>query len=326
MTRHVILGKGPIGTTLAHHLADAGHEVLVVSRSGAGASSRPDEEPDAIRHTSLDASDAAALTRAAQGADVLYNCVNPPYHRWPTDWPPIASALLSAAESTGAVLVTTGNLYGYGAGTQLMLENSLLASTESKGAVRAAMWREVERRHRAGRVRATEVRGSDYLGPRALGNAHAGSRMLGPVVAGKTLRPIGSADVLHTWTYLPDFARALAAAGTTEAAWGAAWHVPSPEPLTFRQLATRFADAAGAPTPRIRPLPNGVLRALGLASPMLREIVAMDYERTEPFVMDSTASQRVLRFAPTSWDVVVAETLDWWRNRSLDVPSSQQPA
>jgi nucleoside-diphosphate-sugar epimerase len=323
MTRHVILGKGPIGSTLARQLADAGHEVLVLSRSGAPSAPSAHGTPDAsaespIRHAAVDSADAAALTSAAQGADVLYNCGNPAYHRWPTDWPPIADAVLAATEATGAVLVTTGNLYGYGAGTQLMREASPLASTETKGLVRIAMWREAERRHRAGRVRATEVRGSDYVGPGALDQAHAGPRMLEPLLAGRTLHPIGASDVTHTWTYLADFARALAAAGATEAAWGRAWHVPSPQALTFRQLATLFADAAGAPEPRIRPLPMTAVRVLGIGSPMLREVFAMGYQFVEPFVMDSTVSQGVLGVAPTPWDTIVAETLAWWSGRSTD--------
>jgi nucleoside-diphosphate-sugar epimerase len=320
MSSHVILGKGPIGTTLSRQLADAGHEVLILSRSGApSASATPGASAEPrTRHASVDSGDAAALTRAVQGADVLYNCVNPAYHRWPTDWPPIADAVLTAAESTGAVLVTAGNLYGYGAGTQLMREDSPLASTETKGAVRAAMWHEAELRHRAGRVRATEVRGSDYLGPGALDHAHAGPRMLDPLLAGRPLHPIGAADVPHTWTYLGDFARALAAAGATEAAWGRAWHVPSPEPQTFRQMATRFADAADAPTPRIRPLPMMAIRVLGIGSPMLREVFAMGYQFVEPFVLDSTVSQGVLGLTPTPWDTIVSETLTWWGSRSTD--------
>jgi len=338
MTRHVIVGKGPIGSTLARQLAAAGGEVLVLSRTGSpdepttpgtGAGASPGAGAGTgtgtgqpIRHAAVDSADAAALTRAAQGADVLYNCVNPAYHRWPTLWPPIADAMLTAAESTGAVLVTTGNLYGYGAGTQLMREDSPLSSTESKGLVRAAMWREAERRHRDGRVRATEVRGSDYLGPAAQAQSHAGPRLLSPLLAGRPLHPIGAADVPHTWTYLPDFARALAAAGSTEAAWGRAWHVPSPEPLTFRQLATMFADAAGAPSPRIRPLTMTAVRLLGIGSPMLREVYAMGYQFVEPFVMDSTLSQGALGLTPTPWGTIVAETLAWWGSRSPDSPST----
>lgn len=312
MALHVVLGKGPIGRTLARHLAREGDDVLVLSRSG-GSPAVDGPASGRISGEALDATDAAALTAAARGAVALHNCANPPYHRWPTDWPPVAEALLTAAERTGAVLVTAGNLYGYGAGTQVMTEASPLRSTEAKGRVRAEMWLEARRRHEAGVVRATELRGSDYLGPDAEQHAHAGPRLLAPLLAGRTVRPVGSADQPHTWTYLPDFAAALVAAARTEAAWGHAWHVPSPEPLTMRELAGRLADAAGAPEPRISPVPIGMLRALGVTSPPLRETARMGYQFTEPFVMQSTVSQAVLGLAPTPWPQIIDETLRAWR-------------
>src|SRR5215210_1725758 len=104
MARHVIVGKGPVGTATAALLRQRGEEVRIVSRSGGPAE----------QHVALDATDAAALTRVVEGAAALYNCANPAYHRWPVDWPPMANAMLNAAEATGAVLVTTANLYGYG--------------------------------------------------------------------------------------------------------------------------------------------------------------------------------------------------------------------
>lgn len=308
--QHVVVGKGPIGSHLAHVLAGQGHEVLVLSRTG-GAPRNPDGGAPlpGITHGAVDAADAGALASAATGADALHNCLNPAYHRWPTDWPPLAEALLTAAERTGAVYVMAGNLYGYGRGTHLMTETSRLATTERKGRVRAAMWEEARRRHDDGRLRATEVRGSDYLGPLALAHAHAGPRALEPLLAGRTVRPVGGADAPHTWTYLPDFARALAAAAAVEAAWGRPWHVPSPEPLTFRELMTRFAAAAGVPAPRLSPVPLAAVRALGVVQPQMREVHAMGYQLVEPFVMDSTESQRVLGLGPTPWPTVVAETL-----------------
>ncbi len=314
MAPHVILGKGPIGRTLAHHLAARGDEVLVLSRSGGGSLPTDDAAVrDRVAWEAVDGADGAALAAAARGADALYNCVNPAYHRWPVDWPPVAAALLTAAERTGAVLVTAGNLYGYGAGTERMTESSPLRSTETKGRVRVTMWQDALRRHEAGVLRTTEVRGSDYLGPDAEQHAHAGPRMLAPLLAGRTIRPIGSADQPHTWTYLPDFAAALAAAADVEAAWGRPWHVPSPEPLTFRQVAERFARTAGAPAPRIAPMSMTAVRALGVFMPMLREIAAVGYQFTAPFVMDSVASQATLGLAPTPWDRVVAETLARWQ-------------
>ena len=57
--------------------------------------------PD-IERIAADASDAERLSALAEGAVAIYNCVNPLYHRWLTDWPPIAAALRTAAERSGA--------------------------------------------------------------------------------------------------------------------------------------------------------------------------------------------------------------------------------
>ena len=322
MARHVIVGRGPIGRTVAHQLVAEGHDVLVLSRSGAAVPTPAPalvtgsgaERPavGSLTWAAVDGTDAGALTRAARGADALYNCVNPAYHRWPTDWPPVAEALLAAAAATGAVLVTAGNLYMYAPGTRPMREDSPMAPVEAKGAVRAEMWTQAQRRHEAGDLRATEVRGSDYLGPDAEAHAHAGPRMLRPLLAGGTIRPIGSPDALHTWTYLPDFARALRSAAANPQAWGRPWHVPSPEPLTLREVAARFAAEAGAPEPRISPLPIAAVRALGLVMPMMREIGRVRHQFTEPFVMDSVVSQGVLGVAPTPWPQIVEQTLTAW--------------
>ena len=131
MARHVVVGKGPIGSTLADTLVEQGHDVLVVSRSGG-------QHPH-LEHRSADIASPGTLRELAHGADVLYNCVNPPYHRWPTDWPPLHAAFLDAAEATDAVLVTTSNLYGHGAGSGVMREDTPLASAEVKGQVTTAV-------------------------------------------------------------------------------------------------------------------------------------------------------------------------------------------
>lgn len=299
MSQHVIVGKGAVGSTLAQELVAQGHDVLVVSRSGGTATA-------GVRHVALDATDPDALTAAVQGADVLYNCANPTYWRWVTDWPPLASSLLDTAARTGAVLVTAGNLYGYGTHGTVMFEDTPLRATEAKGAVRAQMWRDAAARTD---LRTTEVRAADYLGPLADSQAHAGPRFVGPLLAGKVVRPVVAVDQPHSWTYLPDFARALVAAGATPGAWGRAWHVPTAQPLTFLELGARFASAAGAREPRIRPTPAAMVRALGLVSPLMREIAAVADHFSEPFVMDTTASERMLGTTATPWDQAIAETL-----------------
>src|SRR5689334_19773210 len=155
MALHVIVGKGPVGATTAGELVRRGHQVRVLSRSGGRSTA-------GIEHRQVDATDAGALTEAARGAAALYNAVNPPYTSWATDWPPVAAALLTAAERTGAALVTMSNLYAYGRPTGPMTPDSPLAASDVKGRVRAAMWADALAAHRAGRVRVTEARASDF--------------------------------------------------------------------------------------------------------------------------------------------------------------------
>ena len=75
MALHVIVGAGPIGTSTAEHLVALGHQVRVVTRSGSG--------PEHVERVAADATDADRLTELTRGAAALYNCANPPYHRWP---------------------------------------------------------------------------------------------------------------------------------------------------------------------------------------------------------------------------------------------------
>ncbi len=159
MGLYVIVGTGPVGAGTALRLAEAGHEVRTVTRSGRGPSHPHIERiaADAVRSDTL-----AAL---ATEADAIYNCANPPYHRWAAEWPPLAAAILDAAERTGAVLVTTSNLYGYGPVDHPITEDDPLAATFTNGYVRAQMWNDAIAAHRDGRVRVTEARASDFFGP-----------------------------------------------------------------------------------------------------------------------------------------------------------------
>ncbi len=87
---HVVVGAGPVGRATAHELVEACHEVLLVSRSGAG--------PDlpGVRRAAADAADADRLVELSSGAVAIYNCVNPSdYTVWSTFWPPLAEALAS---------------------------------------------------------------------------------------------------------------------------------------------------------------------------------------------------------------------------------------
>jgi nucleoside-diphosphate-sugar epimerase len=305
--RHLVLGAGSVGTAVAELLAADGAEVVVLTRSGAG----PDRP--GIERVRGDAADAAALTAAARGAAVIYNCVNPPYDRWVQAWPPIAAALLAAAESSGAVLATTANLYPYGPVTEPMREGQPDRPVGRKARVRAEMTAQAFARHQAGRIRAVEVRASDYVGA---GDQSVLDRVLVRALAGRPVRVIGDPDQPHSWTWPPDVARTLVAAAGHEPALGRVWHALTNPPRTEREAVADHCRAAGVPPVRVRAVPHLALRAVGLVNPVVRELEETRYQFVRPFVLDSRATERELGLAPTDWDEVCRANVELIRARS----------
>ncbi|GAA2589859.1 NAD-dependent epimerase/dehydratase family protein [Dactylosporangium fulvum] len=292
---HVVVGSGSIGTAIASSLAESGVAVRIVTRSGGG------PKHPLITRVAADASDTAAFRRAAAGAEVIYNCVNPPYHAWPTDWPPIASALLAAAIENDAVLAITGNLYGYGPVDRPMTEDMPLAARTVKGRVRARMWEEAL----AAPVRTFEVRASDYIGPR-----YTVIEMALPALrAGKTAWLPASVDVPHTYTYTGDVARTMIALAGDRRAWGSAWHVPSPPPMTGRELLTRVAEIGGMPAPRLRTYPRAAVRAAALFDKFTKEFLEVRYQHDRPFVLDSSRVSAVFGLTATPVDEAIRAVL-----------------
>ncbi len=302
MGLHVIVGKGPVGATTAELLAARGHRVRVLSRSG-GTST------DTVEHRRVDATDARALTEATRGAAALYNAVNPAYHRWATDWPPVAAALLTAAERTGAVLVTMSNLYVYGRPGRPMTPESPLAATDTKGRVRVAMWRDALAAHEAGRIRMAEARAGDFVGPQVPPAQSHLVRQLPALRRGRRAWVVGDPDVPRSWTYLPDVAATLAVLGTDERALGRAWHVPSNPPRSQRQALADLAGAMGRPPVPVSGMPWPLLSAVGVFAPVMREVVDVRHQFDQEFVLDATATTETFGLTATPWDEVLAATV-----------------
>jgi nucleoside-diphosphate-sugar epimerase len=305
MSHHLVLGAGAIGRHTAAHLAAEGHTVTLASRSG-----RVLDGPgqllgrEGVTVVAADATDPARLTELARDAASIVNAINPSrYTTWDTDWPPIAAAILTAAEQTGAGLVTVSNLYAYGRVVGPMTEDQPLVPNGHKGELRARMWRDALALHEAGRIRATELRASDYFGP----GAGAGTSLLNDYViaraaAGRaSLLPMGRPDVPHTWTYLPDIGALAATLATDDRSWGQAWHVPSAPPRTLREVAADVADLTGRPVRPVRVIPRPLVTALGAVWPLLRELRETRHQFEEPFVLDATRTEQLFGQRATPW-------------------------
>jgi nucleoside-diphosphate-sugar epimerase len=275
---HVVLGAGPVGRAVVTALNARGIEPTVVTRSGTAV--------DGATSRAADVTDPAALGAALAGAEVVYQCAQPAYHRWPEEFPALQASVVEAAEAAGVLLVVAENLYGYGPVDAPITQDLPLQATTRKGAVRARLWRELAEAHAAGRVRVVAGRASDFFGP-GVDESAVGSRFFGPLVKGKVVRVPGDPDRLHTYTYVVDFGEALVRLSETPEAWGQAWHVPNAPAVSTRAFGEQAAAIAGTSL-RMRPAARWQLRLLGRLVPAVDEVVEMLYEFEHDWVVDHT--------------------------------------
>jgi nucleoside-diphosphate-sugar epimerase len=251
-------------------------------------------------------------TAACEGAAVVYQCAQPAYDRWTTEFAGFTRTVLTGVEAAGARLVMADNLYMYGPVDRPMTEDLPNAAAYPKGRTRAEIAELLMTAHRQGRVRASMGRASDYYGPGGR-NSMLGTTLFGAAVAGKTARWVGDLDQPHTVSYLPDIAAGLVTLGEHPEADGRAWHLPVAPPVTGREFLKQVWDAAGG-TPRSAGLGPGMQRLVGLFSPVVRELGETSYQRDRPWIVDDSAFRAA--FGPcqvTPRPEAIKTTVEWFR-------------
>ncbi len=283
---HVIFGAGPLGKWTARALVEMGLRVRMINRSGVS-----ERLPTGVELVASDAYNIETNIALTRGAAAVYQCAQPPYYEWPEKFPPLQRAILEAAAANRAKLVVGDNLYMYGQFQGALREDSPLSPNTKKGRVRHAMAQEVLSAHAQGRVRAAIGHASDFFGPDD--HALTGYAML-PAVQGRIVNLMGRTDQPHTFTYLADFGRLLAALGTREEALGQVWFAPSNPAITQAEFVKLIEADLGKP---VKKMVGSALmmRFLGLFNKEINETVEMIFEWTHPYVVDTRKAEGCLR-------------------------------
>lgn len=303
---HVVLGTGPVGCWTARALREMDIPVRAVNRSG----ERPDLMPEDVEVVAADASDARQASEAAQGAAVIYQALNPPYHRWQELFPGLQAGAMAAARASGARYVSIENLYMYDSSAPIS-EASPTRPRSNKGELRARMADEVMAAHARGELQATALRASDYYGPGVLGSV-MGEMVFGNLAAGKKAQVGGSAEMPHSWAYIEDVGQAAALLGTREEALGQAWIAPHAPPRTQGEMVAAAARALEV-EPQLTVISPLMMRLGGLFIPEARASVEMLYQFSEPFVVDSSQFEETFGAQATPLAEGIGRTASWYR-------------
>jgi nucleoside-diphosphate-sugar epimerase len=263
----------------------------------------------------IDAIDPQQTREVCEGAAVVYHCVGLPYARWESELPAIAQGILAGAAFAGARLVYGDNLYAYGRVHGPIHDGLPETASTRKCLLRAQIARTLLDAHRAGTLKVSIGRASDFYGPWVT-HAMLGERVFAHAIAGRSADLVGNLNRLHTYTYIDDFAEALVTLGEREEAPGRAWIVSSAPALTTRAMVEMIFRSLKTPS-KVRSLPAWLLALLGVFDANLRELRETIYQFENDFVTDPSDFARTFGAHVTPHEEAIARTLAWYRDERL---------
>ena len=283
----IILGaKGRFGRAAMDAFQAAGWQVTAFARA------RFDALSDGINFIQGDASDAAVLSRAAMGHDVIVNALNPPYGKWAKLVPVLTRNVIAAAKTSGATVMLPGNVYNYGETMPPQLtEDTPHAPSTHLGKLRVTLEEAYAIAADDG-VRTVILRGGDFIEKAQTGNWFD-SQITPNIAKGRITYP-GPRDQIHAWAYLPDMARALVALAEkrSEFAMFEEFGFPGYN-LSGDELVQALSDAAERQL-KAGALPWSMLRMLSMFSADIKGVVAMSYLWRTPHTIDGAKLQATL--------------------------------
>ena len=289
----LILGaNGRFGRAATQAFANAGWQVRAASRN---ANSQPRTGVTAI---AVDVMGGAALSAAAQGADVIVHAVHPPYPDWAKIMPIHTKNIIAAARASAAAVMVVGNVYTFGENApEVYAETLTPAPTTRKGRLRLDMERAFEAAAADG-LRSVILRSGDFIEREKTGNWFD-TYMTNRLHKGVFTYP-GRRDAVHSWAYLPDMARAmvgLAARRDTLPAFSSFGF--EGYSLTGHEMHQAVENAVGRPL-KAAAFPWPLMRVLALFSPLVREVLEMRYLWEVPHRIDGGPLAAALpNFEPT---------------------------
>lgn len=306
MNYHTILGAGgAVGNQLAPILIAAKEKVRLVSR-------KP-KPVNGAETMAADLADYAQTLHAVKGSSVVYLLAGLQYNIrvWRISWPKIMTNVIDACKETGSKLIFFDNVYMYGKVEGVMTEETLFNPCSKKGEIRAAIATQLLNEMHAGNVKAAIARAADFYGPVGFTTSVPNMLVFANLKKNKKAQWLVNAKTPHSFTYVPDAAKALYILAKNENAFGQTWHMPTAaNPLTGEQFIQQAAmDMKVFNDYTV--LPKWLMQIIGLFNKPIKESIEMLYQNEFPYLFDSSKFNVAFNFEPTSYNDGIRQTAIW---------------
>lgn len=291
-----ILGAGgAIGIPLAKELPKYTDKVRLSGRNPV----KVNPSDEIIR---TDLRDQGQTMEAVKGSEVTYLTVGLKYDTgvWQKEWPLVMENVIKACSEHNSKLVFLDNVYMYGRVDGWMTEETPFNPVSKKGEVRAKIASRLIEAYSQKEVTAAILRAADFYGPDNRGSV-LNMLVLDRMKLGKKANWLIDAHKLHTYTYTPDAAKAMALVGNTPDAYNQTWHAPSDmNVLTgegYIKIAADFLKAGSKYTV----FKKWQMQLAGLFNPIIRESLEMLYQNEYDYLFGSRKFEERFKFKTTTY-------------------------
>lgn len=303
----IIGAAGAVGRALADELDQRGVRPVVIGRDRAKLDAYFARRAE-IR--AADLLDSTQATRVLQGVTHVVYCVGLPYPQFALH-PVLMRKAIEAARRAGAQrMVVVSSVYSYGCPhTPRVSENHPRRPETRKGSFRREQEDTAIESHRPGEFETLVLHLPDFYGPYASNSlAHM---MLESLSAGRAARWLGDPDAPHEFVFMPDVARVIAEMLYRPECFGRRWNLAGPGEISGRRFVELAARQLGV-QPRVIATGRLSLRLGGLFSPLLRELVELQYLGETPVLLDDSALRGVMGgIAKTPYEEGVRRMAEW---------------
>jgi len=292
MSKVALFGAaGVIGQSIASALSAKGQRYRVVGRSESSLRKAFAADPLAEVVT-WNPDSPASVQAAATGVETLIYMVGVNYWQFELH-PELMRKTLAGAIAVGVKnIILIGTVYPYGLpGANPVREDHPRAPHTFKGRMRKAQEDLVMQAHAEGRIQATVLRLPDFYGPGVEASLLSGAAQA--AVRGGTADMLGPIDRPHEFVFVPDVGPVVAKLADTSAAFGKIWNFAGMGVTSQRELVSEMERQTGKKL-KLRVVGKMMLRLIGLFSPVMREMVEMNYLMTDPLIMDDSALQQLI--------------------------------
>ncbi len=306
-----ILGySGAIGLTLSQELQrqEVFENLRLVSRSCQHSSQQN------IEYFPADLNNDQQALEAIKDSDLVYLTVGLKYSTsiWEKNWLKLIENVIVACKESSAKLVFFDNVYMYGLNNmQNMTEENEMSPISLKGQVRLDMLKLLEEAIKDG-LTVVIARSADFYGPRAKNSLFYISNIENLL---KNKKPfwLGKDDKLHSFTYVPDAAKALVELGLKKIADNQVWHLPTSKALTGKEYMQIITNEFSKPN-NYGKLNKLMLKFAGLFNQSAKELVEMFYQYEHDYVFHSDKFEAIFETKPTTYNKGITETVEFFRS------------